>query len=57
MQAWALNRYYYQSMIPIKDATVLTRMEDPALRREWRRRIEDHDGTPRATAASSAGCA
>ncbi len=44
VQAWALNRYFYQSMIPIKDATVLTRMTDPALRREWRRRIEDHDG-------------
>jgi coenzyme PQQ biosynthesis protein C len=44
VQAWALNRYYYQSMIPIKDATVLTRMADPGLRREWRRRIEDHDG-------------
>ncbi|HEX4765385.1 MAG TPA: pyrroloquinoline-quinone synthase PqqC [Lichenihabitans sp.] len=45
VQAWALNRYYYQSMIPIKDATVLTRMDDPALRRAWRRRIEDHDGS------------
>ena len=45
VQAWALNRYYYQAMIPIKDATVLTRMTDPALRREWRKRIEDHDGT------------
>jgi coenzyme PQQ biosynthesis protein C len=45
VQAWALNRYYYQSQIPIKDATVLTRMDDPALRREWRKRIEDHDGT------------
>lgn len=44
VQAWALNRYFYQAMIPIKDATVLTRMEDPALRREWRRRILDHDG-------------
>ena len=44
VEAWALNRYYYQSMIPIKDATVLTRMADPALRREWRKRIEDHDG-------------
>ncbi|HEX2726973.1 MAG TPA: pyrroloquinoline-quinone synthase PqqC [Beijerinckiaceae bacterium] len=44
VQAWALNRYFYQAMIPIKDATVLTRMDDPALRREWRRRIVDHDG-------------
>ncbi len=44
VRAWALNRYYYQSMIPIKDATVLSRMGDPALRREWRERIVDHDG-------------
>jgi pyrroloquinoline-quinone synthase/pyrroloquinoline quinone biosynthesis protein D len=44
VRAWALNRYYYQSMIPIKDATILARMDDIALRREWRRRIVDHDG-------------
>lgn len=44
VKAWALNRYFYQSMIPIKDATILTRMEDSALRREWRSRILDHDG-------------
>ena len=44
VQAWALNRYYYQSMIPIKDATVLTRIQDSQVRREWRKRIEDHDG-------------
>ncbi|MFH1557360.1 MAG: pyrroloquinoline-quinone synthase PqqC [Pseudomonadota bacterium] len=45
VQAWALNRYFYQSMIPIKDAAVLGQMNDPALRRDWRRRICDHDGT------------
>jgi pyrroloquinoline-quinone synthase len=44
VQAWALNRYYYQCQIPIKDATILARFEDAALRREWRRRIIDHDG-------------
>lgn len=44
VRAWALNRYYYQSMIPSKDATILARMGDPALRREWRRRVIDHDG-------------
>jgi pyrroloquinoline-quinone synthase len=45
VQAWALNRYYYQSRIPQKDAAILSRMEDPALRRAWRQRILDHDGT------------
>jgi len=44
VQAWALNRYYYQARIPIKDATVVARMEEPALRRAWRQRIVDHDG-------------
>ena len=44
VQAWALNRYYYQCMIPIKDATILARMENADLRREWRQRIIDHDG-------------
>lgn len=44
VQAWALNRYYYQSRIPMKDAAILSRMDDVALRREWRRRILDHDG-------------
>lgn len=44
VQAWALNRYYYQSMIPIKDAAVLGQMHDPQLRRAWRQRIVDHDG-------------
>jgi coenzyme PQQ biosynthesis protein C len=44
VQAWALNRYFYQSQIPIKDATILARMQDSALRREWRQRILDHDG-------------
>jgi pyrroloquinoline quinone biosynthesis protein D len=44
VQAWALNRYYYQSRIPIKDAAILARMGDPDLRRVWRQRIIDHDG-------------
>lgn len=46
VRAWILNRWYYQSRIPIKDATILSRCEDPALRREWRSRIEEHDGGP-----------
>jgi coenzyme PQQ biosynthesis protein C len=44
VQAWALNRYYYQAMIPIKDAHALVRLPTSELRREWRRRIIDHDG-------------
>jgi pyrroloquinoline-quinone synthase len=44
LQAWALNRYYYQSRIPIKDATILARSADAEFRRAWRKRIFDHDG-------------
>ena len=44
VQAWALNRYYYQAMIPIKDASLIARCEDSAVRREWRSRLVDHDG-------------
>ncbi len=45
IQAWALNRYYYQSRIPIKDSALMSRMVDPELRREWSQRVVDHDGT------------
>jgi len=44
LQAWALNRYYYQSVIPIKDSIILSRGPDPAFRRAWRKRVIDHDG-------------
>ncbi len=44
LQAWALNRYYYQSIIPIKDSIILSRGPDPAFRRAWRKRVVDHDG-------------
>jgi len=46
LQAWALNRYTYQSTIPIKDAAILARSDDPEFRRVWRKRIMDHDGEP-----------
>lgn len=45
VQAWALNRYYYQASIPAKDAILMARLPTSVLRCEWRRRIEDHDGT------------
>src|SRR6516225_8683452 len=44
LQACALNRYYYQARIPAKDAYLVARLPTPAVRREWRRRILDHDG-------------
>ena len=45
VQAWALNRYIYQSRIPIKDAIIVSRLPTPQLRATWRVRIEDHDGS------------
>lgn len=44
VQAWALNRFYYQAMIPVKDSAIMARIMDPELRREWRQRVVDHDG-------------
>ena len=41
VQAWALNRYYYQAKIPVKDASLIARCEDPALRRELGRRGQE----------------
>lgn len=44
LRQWVLNRYYYQTRIPIKDALILAKSEDPLFRRAWIRRISDHDG-------------
>lgn len=44
VQAWALNRYYYQVTIPRKDTALMSKMPDRALRLEWRNRYFDHDG-------------
>lgn len=46
VQAWALNRYCYQAAVPRKDAALVSRVHDRELRREWLRRIHDHDGLP-----------
>jgi pyrroloquinoline-quinone synthase len=44
LQQWVLNRYYYQTRIPIKDALILAKSPDPDFRRGWLQRIVDHDG-------------
>lgn len=44
VRAWVINRWMYQSRIPMKDAAFMSRVDDPDLRRRWRKRIEDHDG-------------
>ena len=45
VQAWALNRYCYQSAVPRKDAALMSRAHNRALRREWVHRMLDHDGS------------
>lgn len=45
LQRWVINRFYYQTRIPIKDAIIVSKSEDAAFRRLWLRRIVDHDGT------------
>jgi pyrroloquinoline-quinone synthase len=45
LQRWVKNRFYYQTRIPIKDALILSKSEDPAFRRSWMHRLSDHDGT------------
>lgn len=44
VRAWALNRYCYQRIIPIKDSAMLARLDSVELRRIWRQRLIDHDG-------------
>jgi len=44
IRRWVRNRYYYQTRIPIKDGLILTKAEDRQFRRDWIRRIHDHDG-------------
>ncbi|MBS0240269.1 MAG: pyrroloquinoline-quinone synthase PqqC [Proteobacteria bacterium] len=46
VQAWALNRFCYQSAVPRKDAALISRVYDRELRREWLHRVLDHDGLP-----------
>jgi pyrroloquinoline-quinone synthase len=48
LQQWVLNRYYYQTRIPIKDALILSKSEDPEFRRMWARRLHEQDGDEQA---------
>jgi len=44
VQAWALNRFCYQSAIPRKDTALMSGLRDRELRRIWVQRLLDHDG-------------
>jgi len=44
LQSWVLNRFYYQTGIPLKDAAILSNCPDVEVRKQWIVRITDHDG-------------
>jgi len=44
MRGWILNRFYYQNMLPIKDALIVAKLPTREDRRKWAQRIVDHDG-------------
>jgi pyrroloquinoline-quinone synthase len=45
LRRWVANRFYYQRCIPVKDAAILSNCPEIDVRREWIKRIIDHDGT------------
>ena len=45
LMTWAVNRYYYQRSIPLKDAAILSNCPEVDVRREWIKRIVHHDGS------------
>ena len=44
VRGWVMNRFYYQWIIPLKDAAILSNCQDRETRRRWISRILDHDG-------------
>lgn len=44
IRGWVANRFYYQVMIPQKDAAIMSNCPDRETRRKWIQRIHDHDG-------------
>jgi pyrroloquinoline-quinone synthase len=44
LQTWVANRYYYQIVIPLKDAAIMSNCPERDIRRDWISRILDHDG-------------
>jgi pyrroloquinoline-quinone synthase len=44
IRGWVMNRFYYQWVIPIKDAAIISNCQDRDTRRRWVSRILDHDG-------------
>src|SRR5947199_9256526 len=45
VRGWVCNRFYYQISIPLQDTAILSNCPHREVRREWIKRIFDHDGT------------
>src|SRR5215831_150133 len=45
LQRWVANRYYLETRLPMKDALILAKSDDPEFRRRWVQRICDQDGS------------
>jgi pyrroloquinoline-quinone synthase len=54
IQGWVANRFYYQKIIPIKDAAILSNCPHAEVRRRWIQRILDHDGENDASGGTEA---
>lgn len=44
LRAWVINRFLYQTSIPMKDAAIIANCPIRDIRRIWIHRILDHDG-------------
>lgn len=53
LRTWAANRWYYQSVLPCKDAAIISNCPVPEIRRAWLDRIVYHDGPVGDPAADS----
>ena len=49
LRLWAANRWYYQQVLPQKDAAIISNCPLPEIRRQWLDRIVYHDGVSAGT--------
>jgi pyrroloquinoline-quinone synthase len=49
LRIWAANRWYYQCVLPQKDAAIISNCPLPEIRRQWLDRIVYHDGASAGT--------
>jgi pyrroloquinoline-quinone synthase len=45
IRCWVANRFHYQRHLPMKDAAIIANCPEPDVRRAWRQRLIDQDGS------------